>query len=148
MFHLEFAAVDAQHIPVAAMQGLRQNLNRTSLTRAGRPQQQEHSHRPPFRRETCLMHVDIRQYANKRVGLSDQALLQLGHLFIQRCCRIQAARADRSKVIFDHWRRVSFYVQKYTHGGANFRLGSHRLGELFATWRHLQIIHKSRDRSR
>ena len=59
MLHLEFAAIHLEDVLFAAVQHFSQGLHGFGFARAGRSQQQEHPHRPAFRRQTRLKHLDV-----------------------------------------------------------------------------------------
>ena len=72
MLHLEFAAVHAQQILFAAVQHIRQHLNRPRLARPRGTQQKKHARRPTLRRKPRAIHLDIRNNFRDRMRLPHQ----------------------------------------------------------------------------
>ena len=59
VLHLELAAIHLQQTFLAAVKDLRQGFNGLGLPSTRGAQQQENSHRPPFRSQACLEHLDV-----------------------------------------------------------------------------------------
>ena len=82
MLHLELAAIHLEHVLFAAVQHFGQRLDGLGLARAGGPQQQEHAHRPAFRRQARLKHLDIGNDDPRGGRLADDLLRQdAGEIF-------------------------------------------------------------------
>ena len=68
---LELAAVDLDHLPIAAVQDLGQGLDGAGLAGAGRAEQQEDADRPPLGVQPGLVHLHVRHDALHGRRLAD-----------------------------------------------------------------------------
>ena len=87
MLHLKLAAVDAHQVLFAAVQGVRQRLDRAGFASAGRTQQQEHARGPAFGSQSRTIHLDVRNNLRDRVSLPYQAAGKLLREFLPPACR-------------------------------------------------------------
>ena len=74
VLHLEFAAVDLEHVLLGAVQDFGQSFHGLGLAGAGGPQQQKDADRPAFRGESRLVHLDVGDNDPGGSGLSDNLL--------------------------------------------------------------------------
>ena len=73
MFHLELAAVDAQHVFFSAVKYIGQSLHSASLAGTGGTQQQEDSGGSSFRSESGAVHLHVWNDLRHRMSLPDYA---------------------------------------------------------------------------
>ncbi len=59
VLHLELAAIHLEDVLLAAVQHFGQRFHGLGFARAGGSQQQEHAHRPAFRRQAGLVHLNV-----------------------------------------------------------------------------------------
>ena len=77
VLHLKFAAIHFEQMLLAAVQHIGECFYRARLTGSGGAQQQEHSRRSAFGRESRLMHLYVRYDLREGLGLTDHTRRQL-----------------------------------------------------------------------
>jgi len=103
VIELELAAVDAQDVALGAMQRLGERFHGAGVTGASRPEEEDHSGGPAFRREPGLKKIDIGQDGFESLVLANE---HLAHPVAQALVSVRpgfacpGAERDRHNVLF------------------------------------------------
>ena len=107
VFHLEFAAIHAQQVPLASMQNVGQRFHRPRFPRARRAKQKKYARRTALRRKARLVHLHIRNNLRHGMPLAHHALRQFPQQTPARGLRAaDSVRWWLGHVLRHVWRRV------------------------------------------